>query len=112
MAKKQKARRRYNFSRRVVSRAKKMTIPLAVVGGLMPGVTSVISSAQQSGMAAAGRNAGIWYTGYDYVTGKFSVKNMQTGLLPLAIGVGVHKLAGMIGINRAIAGAGIPFIRI
>lgn len=91
---------------------KKLTIPLAVVGGLLPGVTSVITVAQQGGISAAGRSAAIFYTGFDYVTGKWGLRNMQTGLLPLAIGVGIHKLAGMLGINRALGAAGIPFIRI
>jgi len=37
---------------------------------------------------------------------------MRLGLMPLAVGVLVHKVAGRLGINRAIASTGIPFIRI
>lgn len=113
MAKKRtmrKSPRRY-FSR-IKSRAKKMTLPLAVVGGFLPGATAVVTTGTTSGWMSAGRTAGVIYTGYDYTTGKWSMGNMKLGLMPLAIGVLIHKAAGMLGINRAIAATGIPFIRI
>lgn len=112
MAKKSKARRSRRFISRVTHRAKKMTFPLAVVAGLVPGVAATVTTAQASGVMAAGRTASMIYTGYDYTTGKWSVSNMKLGFMPLAVGVVVHKLAGMLGINRAIANTGIPFIRI
>jgi len=111
MAKKQKTRR--VFMKRSKSRGpRKMTLPLAIVGGLLPGGTAVVQTATTAGIAMAGRTAGLIYTGYDYTTGKWSISNMKLGLLPLAIGVMVHKAAGMLGINKAIASTGIPFIRI
>lgn len=91
---------------------KKMTLPLAVVAGLLPGVTATVTTFQASGASAAGRTASLIYTGYDYTSGKWSLNNMKLGFMPLAVGVGIHKLAGMLGINRAIASTGIPFIRI
>jgi len=91
-----------------------MTFPVAVIAGLMPGVTGTINvaTAQGGGWKQAGTYACSVYTGYNPANGTFSVGNMSQGLKPLAIGVIVHKLAGWLGINRAIAGAGIPFIRI
>ena len=112
MAKKKRFTRTRRVFSRIKTRAKKMTLPLAIVGGLMPGATAVITTGTTSGWLAAGKTAGTIYTGYDYTTGKFSVRNMQMGLMPLAIGVLVHKAAGMLGINKAIAATGIPFFRI
>jgi len=112
LAKKKTSRRRFNFSRVKRSSPRKMTIPLAVIAGLAPGITGVVTTAQRAGFSAAGLTAATIYTGYDYSTGKWSLSNMRLGMLPLAIGVVVHKVAGMIGINKAIASTGIPFIRI
>jgi len=111
--KKKKSRARRYFSK-VTHRAKKMTFPVAVIAGLMPGVTGTlnVATAQGGGWKAAGTYACSAYTGFNPVTNQFSMTNMNLGLKPLAIGVIVHKLAGWIGINKAIAGAGIPFIRI
>lgn len=113
MAKKNKSRRSYRrYFKSAVHRAKKMTLPLAVVAGLVPGITSTVVTAQASGLAAAGRTAAVIYTGYDYTTGKWSLGNMRLGFMPLAVGIIIHKVAGMLGINRAIAATGIPFVRI
>jgi hypothetical protein len=37
---------------------------------------------------------------------------LKYGLVPVIAGVAVHKLANLLGVNRAIAGAGIPILRI
>lgn len=110
-----KAKRRSRIRRiysRVKSRAQKMTIPVSIVAGLMPGFSAVITSTASGGWQAAGRTAGLIYTGYDYTTNKWSLRNMQLGLMPLFFGVMVHKVAGLLGVNRAIARTGIPLIRI
>lgn len=112
MAKSKSRTRTRTIIKRVGSRAKKMTLPLAVVAGLLPGGVAVVETGSKSGWMMGARTAGLIYTGYDYTTGKFSLANMRLGLMPLAVGVGIHKLAGMLGINRAIAATGIPFIRI
>jgi hypothetical protein len=44
--------------------------------------------------------------------GQFNFANLKTGLLPIVAGFAVHKMAGAFGINKAIARARIPFIRI
>lgn len=112
MAKKSKSRRRV-FFKKITHRAKKMTIPLAVVAGLVPGVTGTIDAYQTSkNIKSAGIYACAAYTGYNSLTNQWSLNSMKLGFVPLAIGVMVHKVAGMLGINKAIAGAGIPFVRI
>ena len=88
----------------------KITIPIAIVGGLLPGVKGVWDRRADPG-AAMGFVAAA-YTGVNIDTGKFYPQALKGGLLPLGIGVIIHKIAGMAGINRAIAGAGIPYLRI
>ena len=89
-----------------------MTLPLSIVAGLVPGIVAVGTTAQTSGMLAAGKMMGTIYTGYDYTSGKWSWSYMQMGLMPLLAGFAVHKLAGMVGLNRMMAQARIPLIRI
>lgn len=112
MAKRGRIKYRNRFVKRAVSRAKKMTLPIAVIAGLAPGITTTVATVQNSGWQMGGRMLGLLYTGYDATSGKFSLSAMKGGLLPLAVGTMVHKAAGMIGINRAIAAAGIPVLRI
>jgi hypothetical protein len=111
MAKKKRITRVRRVFSRVSRRAKKMTFPVAVIAGLIPGVAGTMEAAK-GGWKAGGTYACSAYTGYNPILGTFSIGNMSQGLKPLAIGVVIHKVAGWLGINKAIAGAGIPFIRI
>lgn len=44
--------------------------------------------------------------------GRFNVLYLKDGLLPLGLGMIVHKLAGRLGINSALSRTGLPIIRI
>lgn len=44
--------------------------------------------------------------------GGFMAHKLQYGLYPIIGGLFVHKLAGMLGVNRMLSRAGIPFIRL
>jgi hypothetical protein len=89
-----------------------MTIPLAVVGGIMgaPGINMAITHASQGNFSAipndlkllAGVSGG----------GSFSFPVLQQNLTPIIAGLLAHKIAGMAGVNRMIAKAKIPLIRI
>lgn len=52
------------------------------------------------------------YTGYSPFMGNWKISRLKYGLLPLVAGMIIHKGANMIGINRAIANAKIPLIRV
>jgi hypothetical protein len=112
MAKTKRVTRRRRYFNKIVRRTKKMTLPLAVIAGLAPGIATTAVTVKNSGWQMGTRILGMSYTGFDYQTGQFSLNSMKTGLLPLAVGTVVHKAAGMLGINRALAAAGIPLIRI
>lgn len=100
------ARRRY-FQKRTRRKAK-ITIPLAVVAGFVPPAVGVWN--RRSDPTAMGNYLLSGFTGID--NGRFNPAALRNGALPVMGGFLAHKVASMVGINRAIARAGIPLIRI
>lgn len=90
-----------------------MTMPLAVVAGFLPPAQIIFLESQgargvQGGAAAASRI----FLGYDSINARWDFRQLQYGFGPILMGFGIHKVAQMVGINRALAAARIPFIRI
>lgn len=104
-------RRTRTVVKRVGSRAKKMTIPLALVAGMAPITLGTINY-----IRGGGSDVGGYFTsrmiGFQPWDGKWSFTKFKQGGLPIIVGLAIHKIASRLGINRAIASAGIPFIRI
>lgn len=112
MATKKKTKRRYNFSRRFRTHSRpKMTIPITVVAGFVPGVTYLYSQ-RGAGLAQVGNEAGRIYTGYDANQKKWSASNLRQGAIPVLIGMLAHKIANMTGVNAMLSRNRIPLIRI
>lgn len=88
------------------------TLPLAVIAGFGPMTADVIHGFQTGGIAAATNDLLANVTGYDARGKTWSFGLLARGMGPVVAGVLVHKLAGRLGINRALGRAGIPFIRI
>jgi len=95
---------------------RKFTLPLAVIAGMTPLVYGTVDHALKNGLVGPGD------TGYDYfirsLTGyspnygfKFGYY-AKWGLLPIVLGLVVHKGANMFGLNRALASANVPIIRL
>jgi len=102
MAKKKKGRRK-----------QAMTMPLAVVAGFVPPARIIFAESQggrgvEGGAVAASRI----FLGYDSNTAQWDFRQLQYGFGPILMGFAIHKVAQMVGINRALAAARIPFIRI
>ena len=94
------------------TRKKKMTVSLAVIAGFVPlgsGIYDFAKAWNYPGMAKYVVNG---LTGYSSGDQKFHLDGLKTGLLPIVAGIGVHKLAGWLGINRALAASGLPLVRI
>ena len=89
----------------------KMTLPVSIVAGFMPGVTRVVA-ARSGGLTGIASEAGRIFIGYDMATGKFNMNSMMMGTLPIILGVLVHKIANALGVNRFLASKRIPFIRL
>jgi len=88
------------------------TLPLAVLLGFAPLVTSTLTAFKNYGPEGAAKHALCVTSGYDPTTGKWEMLNMKQGALPILAGFATHWLAGKLGVNRALGRAGVPFIRI
>lgn len=101
MAKKKTARRTHSF-----------TIPVAVIAGLAPGAYRAYEGFSTDGIRGLAYRLSNDFTGFDPYQKKFNLFEMKYGLGPLLLGVAVHKVAGKLGINRALGRAGVPFLRV
>lgn len=105
-------RRRRALRRRTHRRAKP-TVSLAMIAGLAPAVGKEIEAYRTGGFGGVLQWASILTTGFDPADGQWkpglAVRNFYG---PLAIGYAAHTLASRLGINRALARAGIPLARI
>lgn len=96
----------------------KMTLPLAVVAGFVPLGYTTFKHWQWNGMGGEEGAADVFVrslTGFSPNTAYGRVwefKRLMWGLMPILGGLAVHKIAGRLGVNRALASAGIPIIRI
>ena len=102
---------RYRSPKRRHSRPK-MTIPLAVLGGFVPTAAAAVETAKAQGPLGGLKMVGMRMTGYNPWVGKWYASEMAAGWIPLLTGIFAHKLANRLGINRAIARAGVPLVRI
>lgn len=94
------------------SSKRKFTIPIALVAGLMPGVSRSFTHFQAGGFRGLSTEVSRIYLGYDPPSGTWNTNLMWFGFFPLVLGLVVHKAAGVLGINRALSRAGIPVIRV
>jgi len=112
MAKKRFTRR---IRRTTVKRggSRKMTLPLAVIAGFAVPVTHSINAYKGGGgVSGAFNQLSMDMTGVSAIDNTFQFTRLKSGLLPVVAGIMVHKAAGYLGINRALAQCGIPLVRI
>jgi len=88
---------------------KKMTIPLAIVAGFAAPASVVWPIARTGDIGGAIKATGKIMTGWDSDNNRWDMNLFKRGALPVAIGFGIHKLAGKFGVNRALASTGLPF---
>jgi hypothetical protein len=93
---------------------RKFTIPLAIVAGFLPMTMDIINNKDSFGIGGSILHSGAGaIIGYDTVSRGFNMNNWkQAGGPAIWIGFAAHLLASKFGINRMIARAGIPLIRI
>lgn len=89
-----------------------MTVPVAVLAGFTPLVAEVVGGYRAGGVTNAASRALIMTTGYNTQDRKWYPSMMASGVGPIVLGILVHKLAGKLGVNRALSRAGIPFLRV
>jgi len=97
-------------------RRAKFTFPLAVAAGFASPVLRTIDHAKYGITGPEGAIAEFTRTmiGVNPLQTpmKFELWRLRYGLWPVLLGLGVHKAASALGVNRMLSRAGIPFIRI
>lgn len=93
-------------------KSKQMTIPIAVVAGFSIPAAKAWEGFKGSGISGAVAMLSRGFTGYAPWAGTWDYRDLKMGLLPVIVGMAVHKVASALGINRALASTGIPLVRI
>lgn len=113
-------RRTRKVARRKKRGARKFTLPLAVVGGLIGGIgrtsprgTTLIGDVIQGDFEGLMYDAREILGGVD-MYGRLQVKWLVETYGPIVAGLLIHKFIGgpPLNLNRALAAANVPFIRI
>ena len=97
-----------------VHRKKSFTLPIAVVAGFVPPAIDLLDTwrGTSEGPKAVAIEACRIFTGLDYWSMQWQPTRLKWGLFPVVGGVLVHKLANKLGVNRLLAQAGVPVIRV
>ena len=113
MAKK-KTRTVTRYVRRASRKARGFTIPIAAVLGFTPILADAWNNSRGTGgLETAARVVARNLTGYDPYSRTWSMAYLSRGLFPIILGVGVHRIVGsMLGVNRMLGQARVPFLRI
>lgn len=81
-------------------------IPLAVILGLVPGITWAASAPE--GIRQGMERAIMAYTGFVPYARRWDFNVLQYGLIPLMGGFFIHFLAGAVGLNKLIGRFKLP----
>jgi len=92
------------------SKKRTKKVSLAVVIGAMPLVTNSWNGYKAFGLEGLADAASGAMTGYSPMSGSWAAFRLMRGLVPLLIGGFATKMAGKLGVNRAISS--IPFVKI
>jgi len=104
MARKKKYRRK----------KKQFTLPIAPLAGFAVGMQPVVDQVIRGDYNNALNYLAANYTGYHPTQKNWSVDRLKNGLVPLVVGGLIHKYIGgnPVGVNRMLAQAGVPVIRL
>lgn len=108
------SRRKRRVARRRKRRRRSRTIPLGPVLGLAAGMVGPAQALMEGNIESAAELACRQYTGYSFQHQHFDANELKKGLVPLVAGLLVHKFVGgwPLNLNRTLAAAGVPYIRI
>jgi hypothetical protein len=88
------------------------TLPVAVLAGFVPLGVAALEGYKYNGWTGVGKRVSLGLTGFNTEDHKFYPAEMVKIVVPIVAGIGLHKIAGKLGINRALAQAGVPFLRV
>lgn len=104
------------MARKKKRRSKKFTIPIAPIAGLAIALADPVDEAIKGNTTRALKIIGARFTGIDARQDPytFNIEELKRGLLPIVVGGLVHKFVGgaPLNVNRMLAAAGVPVVRI
>lgn len=103
---------RYRARPKVHRKRAGMTVPIAALAGFVPLAAAGVKDFKDGGLELVGTGLCWRLTGYNRLSGKFDPSGFVTGLGPILVGLVAHKVSSKLGVNRALAQAGVPFVRI
>lgn len=90
----------------------RLTIPLAIALGFVPLGARAVALVQGGGVPALA-NLPASIIPYNFATRKIDFSQLGTGLWPILAGLFIHRfVGGGLGVNRALAAARVPWIRL
>lgn len=96
------------MAKKRAKRVKKMTVPVSIAAPVGWAAYRFLEPAVHGNWTLAVTQA----TGYDFVRNKINKGALLDTYAPVLIGAIVHKAAGYLGVNRALANMGVPIIRV
>jgi len=92
----------------------KFSLPLAALAGFGPLAYNLWQDSKMGSVAPQQMLSDVIasLTGWDIGTGTWRPQHLLRGAVPIIGGMAIHKMAGRFGVNRMLARAGIPVIRI
>lgn len=104
------------MAKKKIHKRAKPTVSLAVLAGLAPTAAYAYEGfklgGDQGGIVEAAHRVTMRLTGYEWKGKVWSASELAAGWVPLLAGAFIHKGANRLGINRMIARAGIPYLRV
>lgn len=89
------------------------TLPVAVLAGFGPMASDVIHGYQTGGIASATNDLLANLSGYNARAKTWDFALLAKGMGPVVAGLLVHKIiGGKLGVNGALARAGVPWLRL
>lgn len=94
-------------------RRKQFTLPVAAIAGFAPIAIHTYQGFKAGGLAGGLNDLSAYTTGYVPVDNKWKAAHLVEGMTPVIVGGLVHKyIGGRLGVNRMLASAGVPVIRL
>ena len=94
-------------------RSNKFTVPISIAVGFLPAISKVVYHTQAGGWSSGSREAGRILIGYDWWENRFNPAWLTFGLAPIVLGGVAHRfIGGRLGINRMLAAAKVPILRL
>lgn len=104
---------RYRSKPKAHRRRSQMTIPVAAIMGFAPLAYDAYDGFKRGGLPGVMQHSVRDLTGYDTGDGKWKAEFLMRGMGPILLGLVVHKfVGGRLGLNRTLAAAGVPLLRI